>query len=200
MATYLDNRVVELAGETLNAKLQQAQDMLRAGGRVLVEVHLAGRTLLGDELSNRATELLGDQELRLISATPWDLAASAMQGAASLLGELREAHQNAAELLQRDQTREALQKLATIVQHWRDVLQAVQHSLQMLGITLQELDPALASVPVDTAVRLRTLTDCLRGRDTVGLADSLLYEWPSVLDGWEKLISRMLDAAEQEQN
>ena len=201
MQVYLDEQAIELPGPNLAALLDAARRRLAdAEGepqRVVVEVAVDGHKLAEDQIAERAEEDLGDQEVRLVTADPKQLAVETLEQVRGRLGEAQEMQQEAADLLQQDQTQPALQKVGESIEAWLQVQQAVLQSAVLLGIDLDQLDidgqPAHA-LTTEALERLEDIKTFIQANDTVALADALQYEWPETTDQWHRLIDQVIAA------
>lgn len=194
MQVYLDEQPVELPGSHLAALLDAARKRLD-GARVVVEVAVDGDKLNEQEITDRAEEKLGDVDVRLVTADPRELAIETLEQVRGRLGDAQELQQDAADLLQQDQTPPALQKVGQSVEAWLQVQQAVLQSAVLLNLDLDRIDvdgrPAheLTSQAVEQLGDVKTF---IQANDTVALADALQYEWPETTAQWHRLIDALV--------
>ncbi|MEM7625407.1 MAG: hypothetical protein AAF333_07255 [Planctomycetota bacterium] len=203
MQVYLDEQPIELPGPSLGTLLDAARRRLAddaeggSGGRVVVEVAVDGHKLGEDQITARADEDLGDLEVRLVTADPKQLAVDTLEQVRGRLGEAQELQQEAADLLQQDQTQPALQKVGESIEAWLQVQQAVLQSAVLLSIDLDKLDidgqPAHA-LTAQALERLEDIKAFIQANDTVALADALQYEWPETTTQWHRLIDEVVAA------
>lgn len=203
MTVFLDDEPAALDGDTLATLLASAQEKLEMDGRVVVEVRVGDRTLVGDDLAQDAAKPLGDEEVRLYSADPRTLAGDTLRHVRDRLEQARDTQQQAAQHLQRDEAGDGLTRLGELVAVWQQTQQAVVFSAGLVGIPLDELDVDGQSV-VDLAnellEQLRSLKEHVTHPDTVALADALAYEWPAVLEKWHSLVSLLIERIESERD
>ncbi len=200
MPIYLDDQPMEAAGPTLAAVLEQASEQLAPGGRIVVEVAIDDEQLAGERLDERLGDTIGDATVRLTSSTPAQIACEALIGVREHLAESRVLQAEAADLLQRDQQREGLDKVTLSINAWIYTQQAVLQSARLLNIDLdsfevngQELNDSVN----DLVAQLTELRELITRGDMVGLADALAYEWPEITDRWDGLLGALLDVAKQ---
>lgn len=196
MAVYLDDQAVELTGGSLVEVLRAAQQRIAPDGRVLVEVRLDGESLTGDKLAQSSESDVTAVEVRLYSADPKVIAADALDQVRRKLAVVRQGQQEAAELFQQDRGLEALRTLAAWIDAWLQVQQAVTEAASLVSIDLAEFD--VDGTPGSKLMEqliggLRELKDGIIRQDTVALSDALLYEWPAIVDQWDRLIERLVD-------
>jgi len=195
MPIYLDGKATELAGEKLGAVIDAAQKRLAGSGRVLVEIQLNGRSLVGDEIETQRDVGVAGADLKLESADPRQLAVQTLEAVRVGLDDARVAQGEAADLLQRDQPTHAMEQIGRAVEVWQQTQQAVLHTTMLLGIDLSQRQfegkPITATTDALLA-NLRTLRDAIANRDLVALADSLNYEWPETTAKWDRLIAEII--------
>lgn len=200
MQVFLDDQAVDLPGPSLGQLLDAARTKLVDGGRVVVEVAVDGHKLDEEQITARADEAIADQEVRFVTADPRKLAVDTLEQVRGRLSEAQELQQAAADLLQRDQTQPALQKVGESIEAWLQVQQAVLQSAVLLGIDLDKLDidgqpaHALTSAALE---RLQDIKAFIQANDTIALADALQYEWPETTDRWHRLIDEVINAIEK---
>lgn len=197
MAIYLDDEVVELPGEDLGAILSAARDRLDPVGRVVVEVAIEGRTLDAEALEQQdEIPVSVDTEVRLYTADPVLLSTETLEQVRQALTQAGELQSEAADRLQQDELDQALQKVGQAVEIWLQVQQAVLHAALLAEVELDEM--AVDGEPVsgftdELIEKLSELRDTIHVQDTVTLADVLGYEWPQIVDRWDRLIGALID-------
>jgi hypothetical protein len=195
MPIYLDGQAVDLPGDNLGAVLDAAQQRLEPAGRVLVEVLLNGEPLLGEQLDTNRDVVIGDAKVHLESADPRELAEATLEQVRLGLMDARELQLEAADLFQQDKSNEAMQHVGRAIEAWQQAQQAVLQSTLLLGIDLdkQTFDGRPMNDLTDALLnQLKGLRDLISAGDTVGLADSLAYEWPAMTDRWDRLIRELI--------
>lgn len=195
MPILIDDQVSPLAGATLGEIIDAASRQVEARGRVVVEVHLNGESLIGDEIEKKRASNIGGGEVRLITANPRELAAETLGQVLTLLNDARDAQAQAAELFQQDNAPEAIRQIGRAVEVWQQTQQAVLFSSMLVGLKLddQKFDNEPLTAMTDGLLRQITeLRDMLAANDTVALADSLGFEWPEMTDRWQRMIHEMI--------
>lgn len=190
MKILLDDIPIEIEGRTLAELLHAARNRLKAAQRVIVDVRLDGLTLTVDEI-HAAQDRLVEGELKLFSADPRQLAAAALEQAREGLLSIDKEHEAAADLIQRDQTAEALGHLSKCIEIWMQVRQAISHVTELVGLNLTttEVEGKPMSVHIDELFNdLKGLKTSISAGDHSGLADSLAYEWPIITDRWREIL------------
>lgn len=195
MQVMLDEQSVELPGPSLGQLLDAARKQLADGGRVVVEVAVDGHKLDEQQITDRQGEDVGTLDVRFTSADPKALAIDTLEQVRARLGDAEEYQKEAADLLQRDQTQNALHKVGESIEAWLQVQQAVLHSTVLLGINLDTIEIAGEPAHALTTQALERLQDVkayLQANDTVALADALEYEWPETTAKWHTLIDEVI--------
>ncbi len=192
----LDGAEMEVdPGATLAQALAQAALRLRESKRIIVEVRVDGEVLPGEALRARGEESLAGRRVEMETAQPRELAGAALGQLRSELDEARVLHESAAGKLQRGRWEDAVGDLRAALGHWQRVQAGVGQCLKLLGAGLLRAgdgpDLDLAPALDELAVRLRGLMESVRQRDTVAMADALVYEWPAAIDRWHELLEAM---------
>lgn len=201
MAVYLDDQEVRLDGATLGAMIASAKQQLDSAGRAIVEVQLDGQALVGDELTAKQNEQVQSHELRLYSANPAQLGVAALEQVRAALDQARDMQSQAAELLQQDQSVEALKQVSQAFEIWMHVQQAVSQAAAFVGLALDRIsvdERSATELINDLIEQLKALRQLLIDGDTVAMADVLAYEWPHTVDQWQALIAQIIKQIEQE--
>jgi hypothetical protein len=198
MPIHLDEQPADLEGTTLGEALEAAQQRLAEAGRIVVEVSVDGQTLDGETIERRADEAVEEKDIQLTSAAPGEVASEALSAVRTQLGEARVLQAEAADLLQRDQPGEALNKVSAAIEAWLATQQVVVQSASMLGIDLDQFEvegQELTDSVNDLASQLKELRELIQLGDMIGLADTLAYEWPGITDRWDAVLGALLDRA-----
>ncbi|MCE9592415.1 MAG: hypothetical protein K8S99_18065 [Planctomycetes bacterium] len=195
MPVYLDDEPLPGQGNDLGAVLATAQQRLNAAGRVVVEVRIDGQTLNSRELDERGRELAHDTDVRLFSADPRDLASTVLESIRTELDKARESQAEAARLFQHDQPADAMRAVGNVIGVWQTAQQGLLHSTMLVGIDLDQRlfeERAVSEFLNDIIERIRQLRDLIESGDTVGLADTLGYEWPELTNRLDRLIAEII--------
>ncbi|BAM03880.1 hypothetical protein [Phycisphaera mikurensis] len=193
MAHRLDGSALDTPAGTLGELLDAARRRL-GGERLVVEVRCDGRVLDAEEIEVRMLRPLEADEIQLQSARPAELAVSALDGALDRLAQLGEQQREAAERLQADEAGAAYSLLGDALAGWTEVSSAVSQSCELTGVPLGSLTTgggSGADVAAGLAASLREVRTQIEAQDTIGLADSLAYVWPDVVERWEALIGSL---------
>jgi len=198
MPILLDEQPADLPGATLGEALEAAQQKLAEDGRIVVEVSVDGQPLDGETIERRAGESVAEKDIQLTSAAPGEVASEALGAVRTQLGEARVLQAEAADLLQRDQPGEALNKVSAAIEAWLATQQVVVQSASMLGIDLDQFEVEgreLTDTVNELADQLKELRELIQLGDMIGLADALAYEWPGITDRWDAVLGTLLDRA-----
>ena len=196
MPIYMDDQPVAVQGRTLEEVLATARIKLADEAKVIVEVELDGRPLSGDELAAQMGTVIDDGvEVRLYSADPRELAATTLQQGIARLEEARQAQREAVELLRDNKLDEAMTQIKRAVDIWHLSQKAVLHSSVLVGLELENETFEDRPITESTQALLRqikALRDHIQSGDTAALMDSLTYDWPGMIDHWQRLMQSLV--------
>jgi hypothetical protein len=197
MVIYLDDQATELTGTGLAEILDSASEVLSADGRVVVEVMIDGKAIMGTDLGDHQNAALDDSEVRLTSADPKELAVSTLTQVREQLPLAGTLHEQAAEQLQADNPSEALQHIAEAIDVWMMTQEAVLGAAGVVGLGLDDVKvdgEPISAFTEELIQQLNGLKDLIVSKDTVALADALAYEWPAIVQRWDELIETLIAA------
>ena len=200
MPIYLDDQPVQLSGVDLASVLDSAGDHLRAIGRIVVEVTLDGETLVDEQLESRRHDAVGDGELRLYSANPRDLSRTTLEAVLGRLDAVAQRQREAADLISSDQQNEAMTALTQAIEGWQQSQQVVIQtaSLTATDLSTLDIDGAPAQAVIEQVITmLQVVRDTIEARDMVGLADTLAYEGPALIEQWQKLVTALIERIDE---
>lgn len=185
MRVYLDEAACDVQADSVAAAVNAAAALARRRGRTIVDIIVDGRPWNVDRIDTPEAGVKGKaKEVRLASADPRDLVCQAFSDAAGALTEVDHLQQTAAELLQGDRAAEAMERLGRAIDLWGSVHQAVTMGATMIDLDLEPQRPVIEQLTTN----LRSLRGALEQRDTVALADTLLYDLPDVINQWRALL------------
>lgn len=200
MPIYLDDQPVQLSGVDLASVLDSAGDHLRASGRIVVEVTLDGEALVDEQLESRRHDAVGDGELRLYSANPRDLSRTTLEAVLGRLDAVAQRQREAADLISSDQQNEAMTALTQAIEGWQQSQQVVIQtaSLTATDLSTLDIDGAPAQAVIEQVITmLQVVRDTIEARDMVGLADTLAYEGPALIEQWQKLVTALIERIDE---
>ena len=196
MPVLIDDHPMGNVTGSIGDVLLAAQKELEPLGRIIVEVLLDGQPLIGDQLFDRQEEPLGDMTLNLITANPRELVVDTLGEIHRMLQVAGEQQNEAADFLQRDDQRSALERIGESMTIWQQTERAVRESAQIMEVSLDDLviDAfTFSELTADLIERLSGLRDLLTANDFVAVADTLQYEWPDVTMRWQKAIEKLME-------
>ncbi|MEX0744931.1 MAG: hypothetical protein WD118_04955 [Phycisphaeraceae bacterium] len=196
MPVFLDDEQLDLPGDNLAAVLAAARDRVTGDGRVMVEVHLDGEPVPAEQLDRAESVAVEGVDVHLYSADPRELARMTLEQVRGRLGEVGGIQAEAAELLQQDQTAGAMDHVREAIEVWLQTQQAVAHTATLLDIDLDTLavgDMTFDAITAELIERLQAVKELLAAGDGVALADTLAYEWPELVERWDRLIAALLE-------
>jgi hypothetical protein len=186
MRIYLDDAACEhIQADSVAQAVDIAAALARAKGRTIVDIIVDGRRWDADRIdSPEARSRNIAKEVRLASADPRDIVCEAFSDAAQALGEIDDLQQAAAGMLQADKAADAMDRLGQAIDLWGSVHQAVT-----MGAAMAQLDLAPQRETIERLTsQLKSMRGALEQRDSVALADTLLYDLPDVVSEWRALL------------
>ena len=191
MRVLIDETPCDAPATTVQEALAAAAIRAEACGRLIVEVMVYGTPWGSYELGSEACCSRSAEEVRLRSADRRELVSTTLGDAADALARIDEGQRAAAELLQGGDTTGGMGRLAECLHLWLLVQEAVDMSLRTMDLRIDAVEHD--GRPVSECIgelqgTLRGVRDALAGRDTIAVADTLLYELPAVIDWWRAVL------------
>jgi hypothetical protein len=192
MQILLDDIPCHVQAQTVGEAIEGGAEVARDRGRLIVDVTVDGSHLSEADLTSAQQQTRTAGIVRLVSADPVELVRQTLSDAREALAEADGLQREAAELLQSDERTVAMDKLAEAISIWLCVQEAVTKGTQLIGIDLDaerpDGDQDIPDAIFRLKERLNALRRALQDRDEIGLADTLLYEFPQVIEQWQKLL------------
>ncbi len=202
MRVFLDDQPCNSNAASIGDAIAACAAMAEERGRYVVEVVVDGTRLTSEHLESQELTSAKASEVRLSSAEPAELVSGTFAEAADALEEARAIQNDAAAMLQRDTQPQAMEKLGEAFAIWMSVRQAVQQGAQFAGLDLDTCsvnDQPASETVANLSKQLESLRTQLENGDTVGVADTLLYELPDVIDQWRALLNHLREAVRSSQ-
>ena len=203
MEVYLDNDRLETAQTTLGGMIDEVRQQLESTGRFIVEIRLDGESLDETAIIAAQDQTIEAEEVQLITADPIELAQQTLTAAQDALDAARLCQERAAELLQADDTKAAMEEVRSAITTWQQVQQTVLVVTQMLEVSLEELAVG-DQTGVDIAQRLVGQLEQVRGQlesaDWLGMADMLAYDLAEATGTWTQLLEALMHEADRGRN
>ena len=194
MRVLLDDEPCDMTARSIGEAIEAAAALAESRGRVIVDVYVDGSRWTSDQLvAPRESDSLA-AEVNIVSADPAALVEYTFSQATEALGDADRLQREAAELIQADDSRQAMNRLGEAITIWLSVQQAVSDGSQIIGL---DLDPIVVDgVPVPQTIQrlheqLQSLRGALAAADSISLSDTLLYELPAVVDEWRAMIEHL---------
>ena len=192
MQILLDDIPCHVQAQTVGEAIEGGAEVARDRGRLIVDVTVDGSRLSETDIESVRQQTRTAQIVRLVSADPVELVRQTLNDAREALSEADGLQREAAELLQSDQRTVSMDKLTEAISIWLCVQEAVIKGTQLIGLDL-DAEPADGEEDLPDAIRrLREQLDAVRrglqDKDEIGLADTLLYEFPQVIEQWQRLL------------
>ncbi len=191
MQILIDEVPCNMDAGTVGEAIKSASDLARDRGRLIVDVTVDGSRLTEADLTSSRRHDEAAEIIRFTSADPVEIVTHAFEDAQDALAEANELQREAAELLQSDQHTVAMDKLNEAVAIWLSVQEAIVKGAQVVGLDLDTVN--VGGAPLQDMIH--RLNECLKivrrglqDRDEIALADTLLYEFPQVVEQWRGLL------------
>ena len=192
MQILLDDIPCNVEARTVGEAIEGGADLARDRGRLIVDVTVDGSHLSEADLASPAQQTRTAQVVRLVTADPLELVRQTLNDAREALTEADELQREAAELLQSDEHTVSMDRLTEAISIWLCVQEAVIKGAQLIGLDLDAERPDgeenLPEAILCLKERLTAVRRALQDRDEIGLADTLLYEFPQVIERWRRLL------------
>jgi hypothetical protein len=187
-----------LPAETLGLKtVGHVLAHLQRANRLVVHVLIDGQEPDLEQMPRvRQSPLLG-HTLYVETADPREMALDVLAEVESQLDEADRLKAESADLIQRNQTTKALERLSGCFTTWQHAQESVLKTAQLLRIdlaTIRVQTRALADVLTEFTDQLRQIRESLENRDYVTLGDVLLYEMEGTCEQWRAAIRAMRTA------
>jgi hypothetical protein len=193
MKVLLDDMPCEVNAKTVGEALDAAAALAERDGRLIVDVSVDGMQWTQSDLSRPDRTAAGAEIVRFTSAAPRELVRQTFADAADALLEADDLQRETARLLQADRRVISLDKLNEAISIWLQVQEAIVKGSQLAGLNLD--DVALPK-PIGESIgtlneRLRAVHSALAAQDVTSLADTLLYEFPEVVEEWRSILAEL---------
>ena len=203
MQVFVDNKKIEaegIEGGTLGDALRHVQVHLSSPHRIVAGVSCDGDTIAAENMIASLKQPLTDFErVDVITSTKEDLVIDVMVQASSSLEDSETTSQRVAQLLTEGKSSAARELLASCLQAWQQIHEAVAKSLSLLRLDPEAIlirdEPLIDALgkPREVLVQVK---EALVAGDEVLLADILQYEFADVVQTWHAIIARLQRQAE----
>jgi hypothetical protein len=193
MKILLDDMPCDFNAATVGEALDAASTLAEQKGRLIVDVSVDGTSWTESELSRPECTSGGADVVRFTSAAPLELVRQTFADAEDALIEADELQRETAELLQADQRAVSLDKLNEAISIWLQVQEAIVKGSQLVAL---DLDTVPLERPIGESInglneRLEQVRGALAQGDVIALSDTLLYEFPAVIQEWRGILQEL---------
>jgi hypothetical protein len=186
--------VVELGLQTVGQVLAHvARD-----NRLIVQVLIDGQEPDIDQIGSVRSTPIDGRTIFIETANSAELAQNVLDEVVAQVSAAEQSKQQAADLLQQNQTSKALCELGVCLRAWQHAQQCIVKVLELLRVDPAEVvvgKVPLAQCLANFSLQLRAIKASLEQRDFVSLSDTLQYEtsdttqsWLSCIDAVRRLI------------
>ncbi len=194
MRVLIDNDECDMPVHSVGEAVAAGAALASDRGRTVTDVLVDGTRWSDDQLASPDIERATAAEVQIITADPGELVTETFAEAAWALSDAGKLQEEAAQLIQAGQPRDAMDKLRDAVSIWLSVQEAVAKGSQLAGLDLDSvtMDGISARLCIERLTeQLRMIRSALQANDPVGLSDTLLYEMPEVVDEWRRLLEQL---------
>lgn len=201
MQVYVDDQPCEVPAECVGEAIAAAAELVQREGRMIVEVSVDGEKWTERELSSPEHIRAVAGDIHLTTADPADLVCSTFADAAEALEDADILQREAAELIQADDGRRAMEKLCDALAIWSAVQDAVQKGAALLDVSLEDMkicETTAQECVERLAERLKDMKRAVESDDPINLSDTLMYELPDVVQQWRAMLRELQFRAQGE--
>lgn len=194
MQVFVDEQPCEVTAGCVGEAIAAAAELVQRDGRMIVEVSVDGEKWTEQELSSPEHIRAVVGNVHLTTADPTELVCSTFADAAEALEDADELQREAAELIQADDGRRAMEKLCDALAIWTAVQDAVQKGAALLEVDLHDVKicETTAQESVERlADRLKDMKQAVEMDDPINLSDTLMYELPDVVQQWRAMLREL---------
>jgi hypothetical protein len=169
---------------------------LQKDNRLVVQVLIDGEEPAPGELGRARQTILDGHTVFIETADPRALALEVLAEVTAQIEQSETFKAEAADLLQKNQSNRAMEKLSTCLRVWQNAGQSIEKTGELLRIDLSAVsvnDQPLAQLMGQVSEQLRQIKTALEQRDFVSLSDVLLYEMTDTSSQWLAAIAAMRD-------
>jgi hypothetical protein len=200
MRVLLDDMPCDVNATTVGEALDAAAALAEQRGRLIVDVAVDGTSWTESDLASSNISVAGAEIVRFTSAAPKELVRQTFADAADALTDADALQRETAHLLQADQRVVSLDKLNEAISIWLQVQEAIVKGSQLVGL---KLDETALPRPIGESIRLlntqlEAVHTALAQEDVIALADTLLYEFPEVVEEWRCILAVLQRLLENE--
>lgn len=192
MRVLLDDTPCDIDAQGLGPAISAAATLAEQQGRMIVEVRVDGETWTAEQLDGLAEHAQTVDEVHLRTADTDELIQQTITESIQTLDGIDTLQREAAVLIEGDRIEAAMKPLSDALTGWSGVQQAVSMIAATLEIDLDRIQVDEIAVPVivtELNQQLQVVAHALANQDPVGLADTLQYELPAVVQQWRDLLN-----------
>ena len=182
--------VSELNLETVG----QVFSHLQRENRLVIQVLIDGEVPQAHELGRLRQTRLNGHTLFIETADPRELALEVLDEVVQQINESEPLKAEVTELLHRNLTGKAMEKLGVVVRAWQHAQESITKVTELLRIDLKHVDVEgrpLEEMLNDFSCQLRAIKFALEQRDFVSLSDVLTYETAETSAKWLAAVEAM---------
>jgi hypothetical protein len=170
----------------------QVLSHLMKRNRLVVHVTIDGAEPDMNRMSNLRASEIGQHAIRIETVEPRQMALDILQQVETQLDGAERFKTDAADLLQKNQTGKAMEKLLNCISAWQNAQQSIVGTAQLMKLDLETIqieNGKLTDLLNQVSSQLQLLKSALENRDFVTLSDLLIYETTQTNDQWMSALS-----------
>lgn len=203
MPWLLDDQPLDVTafGEgDLEAALKQVQAEYCPSDRLIVRLRCDGADVAADSMTRTLGQPASSfEKVELFTSTRGTLVREAMTQASTSLRDAEERCRHAGELINEGRSADGIGALGECVPVWHQVHEALAKSINMLELQADDIvieDHSLEEILARPRELLLQVKQALEQRDSVMLADLLLYDFAEATAQWQLIVNYLIEAAE----
>jgi hypothetical protein len=170
----------------------QVLSHLVKGNRLVVYVSIDGKEPDLNQMPQLRGSAIADHTIKIETAEPRQMALEILQQVEAQLDEAEKFKTDAADLLQKNQTGKAMEKLTGCFTAWQNAQQSIVGTAQLMKLDLEQIqleNGKLTELLHQVTGQLQSIKSALENRDFVTLSDLLIYETTQTNDQWMTALS-----------
>lgn len=203
MTWLLDDQPLDtsaLGDGDLETALRQVQADHCPSDRLIVRLRCDGADVAADSMASTLGQPASSfGKIELFTSTRGALVHEAMTQAGTSLREAEERCRHAGELINQGRSADGISTLGECVPVWHQVHEALAKSINMLDLHADEIvieDHPLEEILARPRELLMQVKEALEQRDSVMLADLLIYDFAEATAQWQLIVNYLIEAAE----
>ncbi len=195
---FLDDELLTVMRPTLASALAAAVALASTKGRIVVEASAGGVRIPDEKLESPGEDEVAE-DIHFISVEPRALVRTTLLDAAEALDQARTSQLSCARMIQAGELDQSLEPLGKALETWRAVRDALERSVELLGLPGEGALAAVGGEQIAAMVqslwtRLEEVRRSLAQQDWSALADALSYDMSDQVEQWKMTLRGLAEA------